>query len=390
MRLSINADERALCLTALDLGDKQCDTVRKGLEALHVEDLAVMALQGRVAELRRDLGDTKRRTYEFAFDERRALAICLRIYRDRLNALVKSEAKLFVESTSTEDKINDIGDFLPRLAGQEQLFREDDREDDAEVAPAAVTRADAPPAAGAPLSPRLGRILKDAEPLADPAAVLSVLETLAGACEIDETKLSPPAFDVLARSALRLCALVVPAFDGTRAGAHLMQEMVYDDVNAIALASWIRAQIAEARLGQAPRKLSTEGINEIRRSLSKDAIEPSAAEARILAEHEPRNPLDVVCEHCHVDPGIPCRSATGLIVGSEPHLLRMRSAGCGDGRLREVGNALYTDAVLLEVFGRIDDEIRTAVKKHRSIAFDAKWVQTLLAGAPAGGPHAHA
>lgn len=126
MRVSINSAERALALLAVDLGDKECDKVRASLEQLHVEILEVTALQGRIGELRAALKDGKTHHFDWVFSERRALAICLRIYRDKLKKLVGSEEKLLVETSLTDDKIGDIGDFLGRLAGQETLFREED------------------------------------------------------------------------------------------------------------------------------------------------------------------------------------------------------------------------------------------------------------------------
>ena len=69
-------------------------------------------------------------------------------------------------------------------------------------------------------------------------------------------------------------------------------------------------------------------------------------------------------------------------------MARMHAAGATERRHAEVANALYTDAVCTSVFGRVDDEIRTAVKKRRSIDVEAKWAQTLLHPAPQGGVHA--
>lgn len=132
MRISINSAERALALLSLDLGDKECERARTSLEQLHVEILEVTAVQGRIGELRKQLKDGKDHHFDWVFSERRALAICLRIYRDKLKTLAAGEAKLLVETSSTDDKIGDIGEFLGRLAGQETLFREDDPEDDDE------------------------------------------------------------------------------------------------------------------------------------------------------------------------------------------------------------------------------------------------------------------
>jgi hypothetical protein len=66
-------------------------------------------------------------------------------------------------------------------------------------------------------------------------------------------------------------------------------------------------------------------------------------------------------------------------------MVRMSAAGSDGATSREVADALYTDAVCTAVFGRIDDEIRTAVKKRRSIDLDAKWAQTLLASGTSHG-----
>jgi hypothetical protein len=125
MRISINQAERLLAQLALELGDKECERARKSLEQLHVDAMMVMALQGRVDELRTALKSSEFH-FDWGFDQRRALAICLRIYRDKLRALASSEEKLLVETSSADEKISDIGDFLGRLAGQESLFREDD------------------------------------------------------------------------------------------------------------------------------------------------------------------------------------------------------------------------------------------------------------------------
>lgn len=130
MRVSINALERSLALLAVELGDKECDRARASLEQLHVEILEVTGLQARIAELRTQLKSAQEHHYEWAFLERRALAICLRIYRDKLKKLASAEEKLLVETSSADDKVGDIGDFLGRLAGQESLFREDEEDDE--------------------------------------------------------------------------------------------------------------------------------------------------------------------------------------------------------------------------------------------------------------------
>jgi hypothetical protein len=125
MRVSINQAERSLAQLAVELGDKECEAARKSLEQLHVDDMVVAALQGRIGEVRVALKDTKQHVYDWSFDQRRALSICLRIFRDKLRKLGASEAKLTVETSATDEKITDIGDFLARLAGQESFFRED-------------------------------------------------------------------------------------------------------------------------------------------------------------------------------------------------------------------------------------------------------------------------
>lgn len=130
MRVSINSLERAHALLAVDLGDKECDRARASLEQLHVEIFEVTGLQGRIAELRKQLKDGKEFHFDWNFLDRRALAICLRIYRDKLKKLAGGEEKLLVETSSTDDKIGDIGDFLARLAGQESLFRDEEEDGD--------------------------------------------------------------------------------------------------------------------------------------------------------------------------------------------------------------------------------------------------------------------
>lgn len=132
MRVSLNQHERGLATVALDLGDKKCDAARKSLEELHVEPFDVQALQGVIVELRTQLRDLKETVFDWEFPMRRGLAICLRIYRDQLTKLAKKEAELIVTTDATEEKRGDIGDFLARLAGQENFWRESEAEGDSE------------------------------------------------------------------------------------------------------------------------------------------------------------------------------------------------------------------------------------------------------------------
>ena len=385
MRISINAHEREIALFALDLADKQCDSTRKGLELLRLEPMALMALQGHVGELRRALKDLKRHVYDWSFDDRRALATALHVYRAKLDQLEASETKLIVETSATDEKIGDVKDFIARLAGQDTFW--DEPADDVAQEQPVAKRADAKQEELRVEWPMPAVIAEQLELAADAPRgdVVLRLERLAGLLERGpETRFGEEAFGVLARFALTLCARVVPEFDGTMQGGFLLQEVVYDDVNAMVLASWIRQQLESVR----PPKVTAEQILEMRKSIGKESHDEH--EAQILAENDPRNPLEVACSHCGAGPAVACHSVSGKIVGSEPHMARMHAAGATERRHAEVAIALYSDAVLLQVFGRVDDEIRTAVKKRRSIDLEAKWAQTLLHSTSSGGAHATA
>jgi hypothetical protein len=389
MRISINAQERELALLGLDLADKDCETTRRGLERLRQEHFGVMALQGHIGTLRRALKDTKRRIYDWSFDDRRAVATGLHIYREQVAKLATREGKLLVETSATDERVTDVKDFLARLAGQESLFTE--AEHAAEVAPLA----DAPATsdAGVALTPQLASAAaEELGLLADDS--LEWLKDVAGLLERGAVRLTEDAFRTLATAALPRAAHVVPGFDGTRHGGYLLGEVLYDEVNAMVLASWIRTQLDEAAEAETPVRLSAEQVNEIRKTLGKDPLEEAPAahqerEVAILAENTARNPIDVRCRHCGAGPKEPCQSVGDKIVGSAAHAERMKDVGMwGDARKIELANAFYLDDVIYRVFNRpATDELRIAVKKRRTIDLNARWVQTVIAD---GGAHAHA
>lgn len=380
MRISINQHEREIALLALDFADKACDATRKGLELLRQEHLGVMALQGRISELRSALKSEKDGVHDWSFDERAAMATALHVYRGKLQVLSRSEGTLLADSSPTEERIGDVRSFISRLVdGQETLWQEPEVLDaQAEVSAAdwTTTRATAIPA---PIASRLA--LPEDAPRAD---AVRALEAIAGLLERGpETVYAEVAFTELARGVLRLLAPIVPDFNGTYAGAYLLQEVIYEEVNVMILAAWLRQQLELVR----PPKLSAEAVSQIRMSLDKDPLDEDAPapatsdrEVAVLAENTARNPIDVRCRHCGAGATTPCRSFAGKIVASAAHAERMRDVDMwGDARRIEVGNALYMDAVLVNTFGRVDDQLRDAARRRRTIDLNARWVQGLLA-----------
>src|SRR4051812_7763527 len=102
MRFSINAHEREIGLLALQLGDKECDATRKGLERLRLEPMALMALQGHMTSVRKDLNQKKRHVYDWSYDQRASFAVALRLYGEQLRKMANRELELLVDASSTE------------------------------------------------------------------------------------------------------------------------------------------------------------------------------------------------------------------------------------------------------------------------------------------------
>jgi hypothetical protein len=210
MRIQINAQEREIALFALELADKECDATRKGLERLRLEPMSLMALQGDVGDLRRALKDAKRHVYDWSFEDRRAIATALHVYREQLGKLSAREGKLLVDVTTTDEKIGDVKDFIARLAGQDTFW--DEPVADEEQAQPVVERADAKQQE---LPSALPRILVEQLDISMRRRRAATWSSALSASPVSSSAVRRRAslrraFGFLARFALRLCARRCP------------------------------------------------------------------------------------------------------------------------------------------------------------------------------------
>jgi hypothetical protein len=118
----IIGDDRAMCLKALDLADKECDRVRDAQDRLQLEDLNARALQAVFGKIRVALKDAKKRDFDWDFTTRRALGIALLFYKAKINNRREGDVKLLIDPRDIGRKLGELSSLMEALSGQETLF----------------------------------------------------------------------------------------------------------------------------------------------------------------------------------------------------------------------------------------------------------------------------
>lgn len=122
MNVLIIGDDRAMCLKALELADKECDRTRDALDRLQLDDMTVRALQGVFGKARVALKDAKKRDFDWDFQTRRAIGIAMLFYKATINKRRDGDEKLLIDPRDITRKLGEVTSLLEALSGQELLF----------------------------------------------------------------------------------------------------------------------------------------------------------------------------------------------------------------------------------------------------------------------------
>jgi hypothetical protein len=122
MNVLIIGDDRAMCLKALELAEKECDRVRDALDKLQLDDMGVRALQGVFGKIRVAMKDGRKRDFDWDFTTRRVLGIALLFYKAKINQRRDGDEKLLIDPRDVVRKLGEVSALMEALSGQETLF----------------------------------------------------------------------------------------------------------------------------------------------------------------------------------------------------------------------------------------------------------------------------
>ena len=120
MLIEFRPGDRMTATYALVLLDKALTDVRQKLEMLTIDSTIVQKEQGCCEMAMSTLEETGTEV-ELTHIEAQSLRLALRLYYAKLAELLKAEAKLLIEVTTTEGRMAAIDDLIIRLGGQTTL-----------------------------------------------------------------------------------------------------------------------------------------------------------------------------------------------------------------------------------------------------------------------------
>lgn len=122
MLIEFRPGDRMTATYALVLLDKALTDVRQKLEMLTIDSTIVQKEQGCCEMAMSTLEETGTEVeVELTHIEAQSLRLALRLYYAKLAELLKAEAKLLIEVTTTEGRMAAIDDLIIRLGGQTTL-----------------------------------------------------------------------------------------------------------------------------------------------------------------------------------------------------------------------------------------------------------------------------